>query len=169
MGSATSQAPLLLKQLGQTPLAQTILESGWIFPSVETLHVLALAVVFGSIALVDLRLLGLFWSERSVASLAAQALRWTWVAFAGAVVTGALLFLSNPAKYYMNLPFRIKLLLLALAGLNMLVFQLRQWPRVQPLPADAALPAAARWAGALSLTFWVGVIAAGRWIAFVGY
>ncbi len=169
MSNATSTAPAFLKDLGHTGLAQTILESAWIFPTVETLHVLALALVFGSIAIVDLRLLGLASRERSVAGLAAQTLNWTWGAFALAVVSGVLLFLSNPVKYYDNVPFRIKLLLLALAGVNMLVFQLRAWPQVRPLPADAALPAAARWAGGLSLLFWVGVVTAGRWIAFTGY
>jgi hypothetical protein len=169
MSTATSAAPAFLKQLGDTAIAQTILESGWIFPTVETVHVLALALVFGSIALVDLRLLGLASRERSVASVAEQTLPWTWSAFALAVVSGALMFLSQPVKYFDNVPFRVKFLLLALAGLNMLVFQRRVWPRVAPLPAAAALPTAARWAGGLSLLFWISIIAAGRWVAFAGY
>ncbi len=169
MSTATSTAPAFVKALGETAFSQTLLESSWIFPTVETLHVLALALVFGSIVIVDLRLLGLASRGRSVASIAGQTLTWTWRAFALAAVSGSLLLLSNPVKYYDNLPFRIKLLLLALAGVNMLVFQWRAWPRVQPLPAEAALPSAARWAGGLSLLFWVGVVTAGRWIAFAGY
>lgn len=78
MSPSHSSAPDFLKQLGDTGLAHAVLESGWIFPTVETFHVLALALVFGSIAMVDLRLLGLAARGRSVASVAQQTLRWTW-------------------------------------------------------------------------------------------
>jgi hypothetical protein len=167
--AAAAAAPAFLTWLGNTAPAQTILESGWLFPTIETVHVLALALVFGSIASVDLRLLGLASRGRSAASVAAQSLPWTWGGFALAVFSGGLLFSSQPVKYWGNLPFRLKFVLLALAGLNMLLFQLRVWPRVAPLPADAALPTAARWAGGLSLLFWVSIVTAGRWIAFAGY
>lgn len=158
-----------LEALEALPLSTAILESNWLFPWIETLHVLALTIVVGSIAIVDLRLLGLASKDRSVTSLTKQLLPWTWSAFAVALLSGALMFASAAVKYYNNLPFRIKVLLLLLAGLNMLVFHLRAYRRVEVWDVAPATPGAARLAGALSLTFWIGVVAAGRWIAFTGY
>ena len=166
----------LLTAIEATPLSQAILESGLWFPVIETVHVLALTLVFGTIAFVDLRLLGLASRQRGVADLSRELLPWTWSAFAVALLSGALLFISQPVKYWDNLPLRIKFALLALAGLNMLVFHLGAYRHIarqeqlQPGAAAAlALPAAARWAGGLSLLVWTGVIAAGRWIAFAAY
>ena len=159
----------VLKPLADTAVSTAILESGWLFPTIETVHVLALALVFGSVAIVDLRLLGLASRDRTVASLARQVLPWTWGGFTLALVSGALLFASQPIKYFGNIPFRVKFLLLALAGLNMLWFQWRTYPKVAALPSGAALPFAARLAGAFSLLLWISVITSGRWIAFTGY
>lgn len=170
----------VLKAIEATPLSQAILESGVWFPVIETVHVLALTLVFGSIAFVDLRLLGWASRGRGVQALSRELLPWTWSGFAAAVLSGGLLFISQPLKYWGNLPLRIKLALLALAGLNMLVFHLGAYRRIVQQeqaalgappgqPATLALPASARWAGGLSLLLWTGVIAAGRWIAFSGY
>jgi len=169
----------LLKAIEATPLSQAILESGVWFPVIETVHVLALTLVFGTIAFVDLRLLGWASRGRGLQALSRELLPWTWSGFAVAVLSGALLFISQPVKYWDNLPLRIKFALLALAGLNMLVFHLGAYrhivqqeqaaPAAPRGPGTLALPTAARWAGGLSLLFWTGVIAAGRWIAFAGY
>ena len=166
----------VLKAIEATPLSQAILESGIWFPVLETVHVLALTLVFGTIAFVDLRLLGLASRQRSVHSLSRELLPWTWSAFGAALLSGGLLFISQPVKYWGNLPFRIKFALLALAGLNMLVFHFGAYRRVVRLEQSrlspdepTTLPAAARWAGGLSLLLWIGVVAAGRWIAFAGY
>ncbi len=159
----------LLRQLEDTTLAQAILESAWLFPTIETAHVLALTLVFGSILIVDLRLLGWASRDRSVRDLAEQLLPWTWGAFTAALITGALLFASQPVKYFDNLPLRIKFLFLLLAGLNMAVFHLGSYRQVGQWGQAVVSPLAVRWAGALSLLFWVGVITAGRWIAFSGY
>jgi hypothetical protein len=157
----------LLQQLQDTALASAIGESVWLFPTIETIHVLALSLVVGSIAIVDLRLLGWASARRAVSSIAHEVLPWTWAAFVVALISGALLFSSKAVQYYNNIPFRIKIALLLAAGLNMLWFQLRTYRDVALWDAAAKPPAGARWAGSFSLVFWVGVVAAGRWIGFV--
>jgi hypothetical protein len=156
----------VLDWLQGTPAAAFMQESDWAFPAVETVHVLALTLVLGTIAMVDLRLLG--WRGRAVAitTMTGDLLPWTWGSFVVAALSGSLLFITNAASYYGNLAFRLKMLVLLLAGLNMLVFELRTvrgvaaWNRGQPAPP------AARLAGALSLFCWLAIVALGRWVGF---
>lgn len=140
--------------------------SVWYFPNIETIHVLAMAAVFGSIVMVDLRLLGLMERDSAVSKLSEEILPYTWVAFAISVISGTLLFVSKPESYFYNLQFQLKFLFMALAGLNMLVFHLGVYRRVLQWDNDIPPPTAARLAGALSITLWVAVIFMGRWIGF---
>lgn len=142
-----------------------IRESAWLFPTIETVHVLALVLVVGSILMVDLRLLGIANRARPVTELTRQTLPLTWCAFVVAAAAGSLLFSSKALTYYANVPFRMKMLCLAGAGLNMLWFhaityrRVEEWNRGDP-------PWGARIAGGLSLILWVMVVATGRWIGF---
>ena len=153
--------------LEATPLGTTITESEWLFPTIETVHVLALTLVFGSIAFLDLRLLGLANRNRGVVSLTGETLPFTWFGFVIAAITGALLFVSAATKYYANMPFRIKLVLLALAGVNMIVFHLLGYRSVAGWVHARQTPRAAKIAAVLSLLLWSGVLIAGRMIGFV--
>jgi len=142
-----------------------IRESVWLFPTIETVHVFALVLVVGSIMTVDLRLLGLANRERPFSELAGEMLPWTWTAFAVAAVAGLLMFSSKALTYYANIPFRIKMCCLLLAGINMALFHwlgtrhLETWDRKQP-------PTPAKFAGGASLLLWTTIVAAGRWIGF---
>ena len=142
-----------------------IRESAWLFPTIETVHVFALVLVVGSIMTVDLRLLGFANRERPFSQLAAEMLPWTWVAFAVAAIAGLLMFSSKALIYYGNIPFRIKMCCLLLAGLNMVMFHwlgtrhLERWDHNQP-------PWPAKFAGGTSLLLWAVIVAAGRWIGF---
>jgi hypothetical protein len=142
-----------------------IRESDWLFPTIETIHVLALVLVVGSISMVDLRLLGLANRSRPVSEVMAQALPWTWIAFVVAATAGLLLFSSKAVTYYPDLPFRIKMVCLVFAGINMAYFH-RFTHRRLGRSADGAPPAAAKIAGGLSLLLWIVIVAAGRWIGF---
>jgi hypothetical protein len=136
------------------------------FPLVESIHVIGLAGVFGSIAIVDLRLLGIANRHLSITYINNQVLPWTWRSFFVAVVTGALMFIGNAPYYYENVPFRIKMVLLALVGINMMIFQFGTFRNVTAW--DTGPPSGgARFAGAASLLLWTGVIGFGRWIGFV--
>jgi hypothetical protein len=147
------------------PLSQQIAESEWLFPTIETIHVLAFVLVVGSIAAVDLRLLGLRGREPPASQVIREMLPWTWSAFAIAAMAGCLLFASKAATYAANWPFQLKMLCLGLAAINMLVFH-SVGNRRQSEWDTAATPLAAKLAGGVSLALWVTIVAAGRWIGF---
>ena len=154
-----------LVRLSHTDLAVAIQTSAWLFPTIETVHVIALTLVVGSISMLDLRLLQVASRDRSVSELTADVLPWTWMSFSVAAMSGALLFSSKAPTYAANWPFRVKLMLIACAGINMVAFHVITYRTVHHWDT-ARTPAAAKIAGALSLLFWIGVVACGRWIGF---
>jgi hypothetical protein len=153
-----------LEWLQGTSLAVAIAED-W-FPAVESLHVIAMALVAGTIFIVDTRLIGLTSAKLPFTYVSHRLLPWTWGAFVLAAISGSLMFIGNAVNYFENTPFRVKMLLLVLAGLNMLVFQLVTFRGVAVWDSGRP-PPAARLAGALSILLWCGVIGFGRWIGFV--
>ena len=153
-----------LEWLQGTSLAVAVAED-W-FPAVESLHVIAMAMVAGTIFIVDTRLVGLTSTKLPFTYVSHRLLPWTWGAFAFAVVTGTLMFMGNAVNYYGNGPFRVKMVLLMFAGLNMLVFQLATFRGVAAWDSGRP-PPAARVAGLTSIGLWACVIGFGRWIGFV--
>jgi hypothetical protein len=156
-----------LHWLESTAPAIAISESSWLFPGIESVHVLAITLVVGSITMVDLRLLGINMRHRPAGEIIAEVLPWTWASFVVAVCSGALLFSSNATHYWGTVPFRAKMLLLALAGLNMLIFHLTTHRSVAAWGPRAQTPRAAKVSGGISLALWIGVVTFGRWIGFV--
>jgi len=155
-----------LQVLQDSALPTAIREGDGLFPWIEGVHVLALSLVIGSIAIVDLRLLGMASREHSVRQTTAATLPVTWCAFALAAISGGLLFSSNATTYAHNLFFQIKLLLIAAAGLNMLAFHLFVGRGAQAWLTAQDTPLRGRLVGALSLALWILVVACGRWIGF---
>jgi hypothetical protein len=153
-----------LQWIEATAVGTEIRENEFLFPWLEALHVLAIALVVGSISILDLRLLGLASLDRPSARLARDILPCTWLAFAFAALSGCLLFSAKAVGYGGNFFFRGKLVLLLLAALNMIVFHafvgrgMKDW--------TSHLPMAARVAGGVSLSIWIAVVAFGRWIGF---
>ena len=138
-------------------------------PVVEAIHVLTAAIVFGTILIVDLRLLGFPNTRRSITRIEHELLRYTWGAFIISVVTGILMFVANATTYYGNTAFRLKMLALVLAGLNMAVFHLLT-ARSPNWEDNAHPPAPGRVAAVLSIALWLAIIFLGRWIGFTkGY
>jgi hypothetical protein len=152
--------------LEQSEAAVFVSHSPWIFSAVLMVHVTTIAIMVGMIAIVDLRLIGLASRRSAISDLCREALPWTWAAFAVAALTGAILFLAQPVKYFGNHAFQMKFALMALAGVNMLVFQLITYRRVAAWDREAAIPLAARLAGAISLLAWIAIVAYGRWTAY---
>lgn len=151
--------------LEATPFA-TAIAGGVLFPWIESVHVLAAATVVGTVAMVDLRLLGFRSGERGVRRLIAEVLPYTWAAFGVAAISGFLLFSSSATTYAVNAWFLAKFALLVLAGLNMAWFHLLPYRTVHLWDELIHPPARARVAGALSIALWVGVVACGRWVGF---
>jgi len=160
------QFKALIAFFEQSSLADAIRENDVLFPLIESLHVLAICLVVGSIMAVDLRLLGIASVKRPVSVVTRGILPLTWGAFAVAVASGFLMFISNATKYLGNGFFVAKLCLIAAAGVNMLVFHFIS-SRDQPRWDDQAkLPLPARLAGGISMLIWIAVVACGRWIGF---
>lgn len=158
----------LLEYVYDTALATAIRESGWLFPIVETVHVLGLSLVVGSIFMIDLRLLYVSSAkQRPVTEMIREVLPWTWGSFAVATVSGFLLFVSNGPDYWRLWTLRAKAALLLAAGLNMLVFHLGAYRTVHEWDTAPGTPGAAKMAGGLSLFFWVAIVVCGRWIGFL--
>lgn len=156
----------LLETISQSAVGAFMAENALAFPWVEVCHVVSIVIVFGSILMVDLRLMGLAARDYPVLSLSRTILPITWVAFVLAVITGALMFASNPHGYYGNMAFRTKMILLLLAGLNMALFHVVTMRGGRVNDGPGPLPGGARLAGFLSMSIWLAVIACGRWIGF---
>ncbi len=141
-------------------------ESRYAYSVIESVHVWALCLFFGLAVMFDLRLLG--WTMRTVpvAEVARRLLPWTIAGFAVMVISGTLLFSAIPLRSYQNIFFRLKMLLLLLAGLNVWIFHSGIFRKVATWGADSVPPKAARIAGALSLVLWIGIVLSGRMIAY---
>jgi len=155
------------KWLEQTSVGASIRQSLWLFPAIETMHLLGMAALVGTVAVLDLRLLGWLLPGERVSTLERRLRGWTWLGFGIQAVTGALLFSSEATKIYTNPAFRLKLLLLLFAGLHALIFHLTIYRNVAAWDESAVPPLGAKLAGSVSLLLWIGVVAAGRFIGFV--
>jgi hypothetical protein len=152
--------------LSHTSIATAIRESDFIFPLIETVHVLAITLLVGTVAAVDLRLLGVTLKGEKVSTVAQQVLPLTWAGFAVMMISGMLLFMAEAAKSYGNIAFRVKVVLLILAGLNPLIFHSTIFRSVRTWDDASVVPGRARAAAVASLTLWSGIIIAGRAIAY---
>lgn len=153
--------------LGETPVAQAIATSGYLFPLLEVVHVIGLALVIGTIAMVDLRLLGLASAKRAVRDVISHVLPISWIGFCIAAISGALMFVGNATGYADNPAFQLKLVFLLIAGINMLLFHLLTWKSIAVWDEVEHPPAAVKLAGAVSLSCWIVIVFLGRWIGFV--
>jgi hypothetical protein len=155
-----------VEQLADQPGSIALHESLYAYTWIETAHVLGITLFVGTIAMVDLRLLGVAFRSAPVSAMTARILPWTVAGFVLMIVTGALLFYAIPVRSFHSLWFRAKILLMGVAAINIFVFHARverdrdRWDRA-PTP-----PASARVAAAISLAAWAGVIVTGRMIAY---
>jgi hypothetical protein len=155
------------KWLEATPVGASVRQSLWLFPAIETVHLLGMAALLATIGTFDLRLAGILLRRDTISSVGRRLLPWAWAAFAIQVITGGLLFSSEASHMVVNPAFRVKMLLIVLAGTHALAFQWATRKRIPAWDGEAAPPALARIAGVLSLLLWMGVVAAGRWIGFI--
>jgi hypothetical protein len=155
-----------LMWIHDSAIGTMVRENALVFPWLEVAHVIAITTVVGTIALVDLRLVGIASTSYPISRLTKALLPLTWTAFAFALLTGALMFTGQPDTYYINFAFRMKMVMLLAAGLNMAVFHLLTMRGISLWDKDAPVPAAAKVAGILSMIIWVIIVALGRWIGF---
>jgi hypothetical protein len=152
--------------LQDLPLAQQVRESDILFPYLSIAHVVGLALAGGSIAYLDLRLLGFGLKRAPVSRVAASLLPCMWIGWVLMFVSGAGILISEAVMLYESWFFRAKMIMMALAGINALVFHFTVFRRVGEWDLASTTPLQARLTGALSLTLWMGMIAAGRLIPY---
>jgi hypothetical protein len=150
--------------LAATRLSQAISTSTWAFAVIESVHLLALSLIGGAVLIVDLRLLGLGLKRQAVAEVARDAQPWLLGSLTVMLVTGVLLFMSEPVKCYFSTPFRIKMLCLLLG--TIWAFTVRR--KVAVAGEGRVRPIWMKVVALVSLALWFGVGAGGRWIGFSG-
>lgn len=141
-------------------------ESLFMYPLVESVHVLTLCLFVGMTMVLDLRLTGLALRKVPVGDVVERTQPWMFLGFAIMVISGVLLFYAIPVRSYQNIFFRLKCVFLIVAGLNALMFHTGVFARVSEWGQYAQPPSRARLAGVLSLVLWAGVIVTGRMIAY---
>jgi hypothetical protein len=157
----------VLAWLQSTWIATAVAENDILFPWIESVHVLAIVIVVGTISIVDLRLLGVASLDISAKRLMHDVIPYTWGAFAIAAITGSLMFSSDATHYAHNRLFQIKLVMLALAGLNMAVFHLFSERDIERWDVHGgSTPVAAKAAAVISLMAWIAVVSLGRGTGF---
>jgi hypothetical protein len=151
--------------IDQTALSQSIQIAGWVVPTVQTIHLLAIAVVASSALMIDLRLIGVFWANRPVAAVKARFLPLIWWPLLVLAATGAIMIIAEPARSLKNPAFQLKMLLLIAALLVTGLFQFLH--RRNSAFGDVSGPrAAAATVAVVSILLWSSIIFAGRWIAY---
>ena len=148
--------------LAQTPVSQTIQKIGWIIPTVQTIHILSIAAVIGSMVLLDLRVLGIAARTQSLESVSRRLLPWVWRALIVLLLSGAVMVTGEPGRSLVNSIFQLKMALVIVAGV--LTFFLQRSLGRASATVDA--PGDAKAIAALSLVLWVAIVFAGRWIAY---
>lgn len=156
----------LFEVVQELPVSIAIRESLWVYPFIETAHVLGMCLFLGLVAMMDLRLVSATMRTAPVTEVQQRLFPWQMAGLAVMVSSGMLLLLSEPLRFYGNPFFVAKVVLLILAVINAMTFHLTVYTRVAEWDAQAVPPPPARLAGALSLLIWAGVVTAGRMIAY---
>ena len=152
--------PSFFEWLSTSPWANFMNGPEWAFPVVQSLHFMGFALSIGTIAMVDLRLLGIGIRRQTACELAGDLNRWTWLGIAVMLITGPLMFSADAVNYHSNPSFQFKMICLSLA----LLFQITLHRRAT---RSGTPPLMAKLAGGVSLALWTAVVAGGRMIAFV--
>jgi hypothetical protein len=158
-----------LGTLEASGLGQAMRQWLWLYPSVEVVHIVGIGLLFGSIAVLDLRLLG-FSRSISVRRLARHVLPWTAASFLLIIPSGLLMFTAHATEFVQSEVFVLKILLILAAGLNAALFHTITFRTADVWDSEEmrklAPPVSARAAGAISLALWISVIACGRLLAY---
>jgi hypothetical protein len=152
--------------MADTPGSIALHESAWMYPIVESVHVLALCLFLGLAVMLDLRLLGVTMRSAPASDVMERLLPWTAAGFVVMVISGALLFYAIPVRTFLNIFFRIKVAMLLLSGMNVWIFHSGVYRRMADWDLDPVPPTRARVAAGVSLALWAGIVVAGRMIAY---
>ena len=152
--------------LSETKWSIALHESLYLYPWIESTHVLSICLFFGTLLFVDLRLTGKVFNNLSVADMNRKVLPLTLFGFLVMSVTGLLLFYAIPVRNYQNIFFRIKILLIVIAGINAFCFHRRMSKEAKVWDKDSSIPNSMKNSAITSLVLWSSVIISGRMIAY---
>ena len=152
--------------IDQTALSQAIQATNWVVPTVQTIHILGIAVVATSALMIDLRLIGVFWANRPMNAVSSRFLPLVWWPLLILLATGILLIIAEPARSLKNPAFQIKMLLLIAALIVTGLFQFLQRRNASFGDLRSGPRAAAATVAIVSMLLWSSIIFAGRWIAY---
>jgi len=138
---------------------------GWLWPLCETLHFTGLALLIGVVGMFDLRLLGFM--KRVPISVVRDFMPWALVGFTLNLLTGTIFVISQPATYFGNYTWWLKVALLLIAGVNAIIFETTYGRRAAAIPAGEDTPFALKVIAGVSLVSWLGVLWAGRMLPFI--
>lgn len=153
-----------LATLGKVTLVSPFMQTRWAWPTCESVHFLGLSLLFGTIAMFDLRLLGM--AKRVPIAALHRLIPWGILGFTTNVLTGTMFLLTEPDQYIYNPAFHFKMLFVAMAGFNILGFYLLVFRQVVPIGAGGEAPRSAKLVASVSLIAWIAVIVCGRYLTF---
>jgi len=156
----------ICRWIDQTALSQSIQAAGWVVPTVQTVHILAIAVVASSVMMLDHRLIGVFWASRPMKEVTARFLPLVWWPLLVLFATGAIMIVAEPARSLKNPAFQLKMALLILALTVTFVVERLQRRNAAFGDVGARPRAGAVSIAIVSMLLWSSIIFAGRWIAY---
>lgn len=156
----------LLHWIESSAVATMIRQSIWLYPAVEIVHIFGFCLLVGSAVLFDLRLLG-FANQFPLKKASSYMTIWAVISGILVIVSGVILFIVNAVSLVSNPAFIIKLVLLALAAANALFFHFFTARTIDQWNESVKTPGTVKLAGMISIVLWIGIIAAGRFIAYM--
>lgn len=153
--------------LAATPVSETIQEILWIIPMIQSVHILAIAIVLSSVGMIDLRIFGLAGGRSTLQETAQRYVPWIWGALVVLALTGSILVIGEPGRSLVNPMFQIKMALLVCAIAVTTLFQVTVSHRAALLEIDGRTPGTLKVFAVLTLLLWFAIAVAGRWIAYI--
>lgn len=152
--------------LNELPMSYYLRESDLAFPLTEAIHLIGLAISVGVIMWIDLRMLNLALRDIPVSKVISKLEPLAWFGFTVMMLSGIFLFLGKPDNYYDTIPFKIKMFLLPLAGLNLLFFHTSVYKEISDWDKSGAISWKGKLVGGTSLSLWIVITILGRWTAY---
>lgn len=151
---------------GSWVFALLVAHEDWSWPTLESLHFIGMSMLFGALIVMDLRLLG--WEKAAAVVHTDRLYSIALAGFAINLITGITFCFGDPHRYFENVSFHVKMLLIILAALNFLYYKFKVERLVVALGPGEDPPAVAKFVAATSLLLWLGVLTFGRLIPYLG-
>lgn len=153
--------------LSATNVSVAFQSANWFVPTVQTVHIISIAILLTSVYVVSFRLIGVTRRGQPLAVLVAKSTPWVWIALCVLLGTGILLTITEPARELLNWAFRVKMLMVIALAAILLIVQTRTRHSPEYFTESPKRRLAARAIGIAAVIIGAGIVTAGRWIAYV--